>query len=86
MSQAAHRLDETLARVGTEEGVAESMRGDGTAPSREPAGDAGSVSVTTLKLQPLNTNVSLREQAYAALKAAIMDADIFAHREEIRLD
>jgi DNA-binding GntR family transcriptional regulator len=39
-----------------------------------------------LSLQPLNTNVSLREQAYAALKAAIMDADIYAHRDEIRLD
>ena len=39
-----------------------------------------------LELQPLNTNVSLREQAYAALKQAIMDADIYAHREEIRLD
>jgi DNA-binding GntR family transcriptional regulator len=39
-----------------------------------------------LALQPLNANVSLREQAYAALKQAIMDADIYAHREEIRLD
>ena len=39
-----------------------------------------------LILQPLNTNVSLREQAYAALRQAIMDADIYAHREEIRLD
>src|SRR5215813_8526218 len=40
----------------------------------------------TLSLQPLNTNVSLREQAYEALKQAITDADIYAHREEIRLD
>jgi DNA-binding GntR family transcriptional regulator len=39
-----------------------------------------------LSLRPLNTNVSLREQAYTALKQAIMDADIYAHREEIRLD
>jgi DNA-binding GntR family transcriptional regulator len=39
-----------------------------------------------LALQPLATNLSLREQAYAALKQAIMDADIYAHREEIRLD
>ena len=39
-----------------------------------------------LTLQPLNTNVSFSEQAYAALKQAIMDADIYAHREEIRLD
>jgi DNA-binding GntR family transcriptional regulator len=40
----------------------------------------------TLTLQPLNTNVSFRDQAYSALKQAIMDADIYAHREELRLD
>src|SRR5262250_2497616 len=39
-----------------------------------------------LALQPLTTNVSFRDQAYAALKQAIMDADIYARREEIRLD
>jgi DNA-binding GntR family transcriptional regulator len=39
-----------------------------------------------LMLQPLSANVSFRDQAYAALKQAIMDADIYAHREEIRLD
>jgi DNA-binding GntR family transcriptional regulator len=39
-----------------------------------------------LELQPLNANVSFRDQAYAALKQAIMSADIYAHREEIRLD
>src|SRR6202163_3945160 len=48
------------------------------APSTRPA--------PTLALQPLNTNVSFRDQAYAALKQAIMDADIYAHRDEIRLD
>src|ERR1700704_3993789 len=40
----------------------------------------------TLGLQPLSSNVSFRDQAYAALKQAITDADIYAHREEIRLD
>src|SRR5438132_7743254 len=49
------------------------------APSTRPA-------LPTLSLQPLNTNVSFRDQAYAALKQAIMDADIYAHPEEIRLD
>jgi len=39
-----------------------------------------------LSLQPLSSNVSFRDQAYAALKQAIMDADIYAHREEIRID
>ena len=39
-----------------------------------------------LALQPININVSFRDQAYAALKQAIMDADIYARREEIRLD
>ena len=40
----------------------------------------------TLSLQPINTNVSFRDQAYSALKQAIMDADIYAHSEELRLD
>jgi DNA-binding GntR family transcriptional regulator len=40
----------------------------------------------TLALQPLSTSVSFRDQAYAALKQAITDADIYAHRDEIRLD
>jgi DNA-binding GntR family transcriptional regulator len=39
-----------------------------------------------LVLQPINTNVSFRDQAYAALKQAIMDADIYSHNEELRLD
>src|SRR6059036_801383 len=39
-----------------------------------------------LALKPLNASASLREQAYSALKQAIIDADIYAHREEIRLD
>src|SRR6266550_3439682 len=43
------------------------------APSIRPA-------LPTLALQPLNTNVSFRDQAYAALKQAIMDADILALR------
>jgi DNA-binding GntR family transcriptional regulator len=40
----------------------------------------------TIGLQPLSSNVSFRDQAYVALKQAIMDADIYAHRDEIRLD
>jgi DNA-binding GntR family transcriptional regulator len=39
-----------------------------------------------LTLRPLATSASLRDQAYTALKQAIMDADIYAHRDEIRLD
>jgi DNA-binding GntR family transcriptional regulator len=39
-----------------------------------------------LDLQPLNANVSIVDQAYMALKGAIVDADIYGHREEIRLD
>jgi DNA-binding GntR family transcriptional regulator len=37
-------------------------------------------------LTPISASVSLRDQAYAALKQMIMDADIYAHPEEIRLD
>ena len=39
-----------------------------------------------LVLQPINTNVSFRDQAYAALKQAITEADIYAHADEVRLD
>ncbi len=39
-----------------------------------------------LKLRPLNVAASFRDQAYVALKQAITDADIYAHRDEIRLD
>src|SRR6476660_5746540 len=46
----------------------------------------GPTPAPTLALQPLNANVSFRDQAYTALKQAIMDADIYARREEIRLD
>jgi len=37
-------------------------------------------------LSPINAAVSLRDQAYAALKQMITEADIYAHPEEIRLD
>src|SRR3954469_3754006 len=37
-------------------------------------------------LTPIGVNVSLRDQAYSALKQMITDADIYAHPEEIRLD
>ena len=39
-----------------------------------------------LALQPINANASLRDQAYAALKQAIVDADIYSHSGEVRLD
>jgi DNA-binding GntR family transcriptional regulator len=40
----------------------------------------------TLSLRPLSMTASFRDQAYAALKQAITEADIYAHRDEIRLD
>ena len=43
-------------------------------------------SAPQLTLQPLNANVSIVDQAYTAIKDAIMAADIYAQREEIRLD
>jgi DNA-binding GntR family transcriptional regulator len=39
-----------------------------------------------LALQPINATLSLRDQAYAMLRQAIADADIYQSREEIRLD
>ena len=40
----------------------------------------------TLSLQPISASASLRDQAYAMLRQAIADADIYQNREEIRLD
>jgi DNA-binding GntR family transcriptional regulator len=37
-------------------------------------------------LSPINVTVSLRDQAYAAIRQLITEADIYAHAEEIRLD
>jgi DNA-binding GntR family transcriptional regulator len=39
-----------------------------------------------LSLQPIGASASLRDQAYAMLRQAIADADIYQSREEIRLD
>jgi len=39
-----------------------------------------------LDVKPLDTMTSFRNQAYAALKEAITNADIYAHPNEIRLD
>ncbi|MCC7328270.1 MAG: GntR family transcriptional regulator [Burkholderiales bacterium] len=45
-----------------------------------------STSLALPPLQPISASLSLRDQAYAALKQMITDADIYARREEIRLD
>ena len=52
--------------------------------STGPAG-AGT-SAIPLALRPLSANVSFRDQAYAALKQAITEADIYSHPHELRLD
>ena len=39
-----------------------------------------------LTLRPIATSVSFRDQAYAAIKQAITEADIYSKRDEIRLD
>jgi len=41
---------------------------------------------SAFKLKPINSVVSLRDQAYVMLKQAIADADIYGSRELIRLD
>ena len=40
----------------------------------------------SLTLEPLNATISIGDRVYTALKEAIMAADIYAQREEIRLD
>ena len=42
--------------------------------------------LAALNLEPLNVNLSIGDRVYSALKEAIMAADIYAQREEIRLD
>jgi DNA-binding GntR family transcriptional regulator len=42
--------------------------------------------LASLALEPLNPTISIGDRAYTALKEAIMAADIYAQREEIRLD
>ena len=39
-----------------------------------------------LVLRPIATSVSFRDQAYTAIKQAITEADIYAQRDEIRID
>jgi DNA-binding GntR family transcriptional regulator len=39
-----------------------------------------------LALRPITASAKFTDQVYSALKQAIMDADIYARREEIRLD
>lgn len=40
----------------------------------------------SFSVRPLNINMSFREQAYAVLKQAIANADVYDQHEEIRLD
>jgi DNA-binding GntR family transcriptional regulator len=59
---------------------------DARSPAAPQAPSSEQVSERALALKPISAAASLREQAYAALRQAIIDADIYAHREEIRLD
>ena len=55
-------------------------------PAKSVEAPAAGAAAAPLNLQPINTSVSLRDQAYASLKQAIIDADIYSHDEELRLD
>jgi DNA-binding GntR family transcriptional regulator len=48
--------------------------------------DPDGAATLPLDLQPISANASLRDRAYAALKHAIVEADIYAHTREVRLD
>ena len=54
--------------------------------SRVTAQMAINLSRAELLVAPIDTGVSFRTQAYAALKAAIAEADIYSRPDEIRLD
>jgi DNA-binding GntR family transcriptional regulator len=53
---------------------------------RPSASAGGRVTPFALSLQPLAPNASLRDLAYAQLRQAIAEADIYGSREAIRLD
>ncbi|CAB3779113.1 hypothetical protein LMG28688_00727 [Paraburkholderia caffeinitolerans] len=48
--------------------------------------DVAGLSPLSLTLEPIHATVSLRDQAYAKLKQAIAETDIYRSRDEIRLD
>ncbi|CAG9195480.1 GntR family transcriptional regulator [Paraburkholderia tropica] len=48
--------------------------------------DEAAASSLTLTLEPIHAALSLRDQAYAKLKQAIAETDIYRSRDEIRLD
>jgi DNA-binding GntR family transcriptional regulator len=50
------------------------------------SGAGAQMPALTLSLQPINASASLRDQAYAMLRQAIADADIYQSHAEIRLD
>jgi DNA-binding GntR family transcriptional regulator len=54
--------------------------------SSELLAKGGAVPAVTLSLQSIGGSVSLRDQAYAMLRKAIADADIYATHEPVRLD
>ena len=39
-----------------------------------------------LALAPIGANASLRDQAYAAIKQAIVEADVYSHKGDVRID
>ena len=41
---------------------------------------------TQLRITPIGEGISLKARAYEALKAAIMNMNIYAHEAELRLD
>jgi DNA-binding GntR family transcriptional regulator len=50
------------------------------------AGERDLGAVMRARLQPIDTSFSFKNKAYAALKSAIVDMDIYGSRSEIRLD
>ena len=61
------------------------VRSERTEPVASIPSGAGAAAIP-LTLRPLSANVSFRDQAYAALKQAITEADIYSHPHELRLD
>jgi DNA-binding GntR family transcriptional regulator len=54
--------------------------------ARSAVGARGEMTYQDINVKPIETESSFRMKAYKALKAAIMEMDIYSHAEEIRLE
>src|ERR1051325_446102 len=83
MSSGVHRL--SVARTGATTGATSGAQSGAKQMRDAPAADDPAVTGRP-RLEPIDTSFSFKNRAYAALKSAIVDMDVYGSRSEIRLD